>query len=53
MPKPTLSDVHVSKPLTTMSVAYLQDQTQFVAPQVFPALPVDNQSDLYLSLIHI
>lgn len=47
MPQPTLGDVHVNRPLTMMSVGYLQDQSDFVAGQVFPGLPVPNKSDIY------
>lgn len=47
MPNPTLSDVHVNRPLTNVSVKYLQDQGNFVADKVFPNVPVAKQSDLY------
>ena len=47
MPIPTLGDVHVNRPLTTVSVAYMQDQKDFVAGTVFPGIPVPNKSDLY------
>jgi len=47
MPQPTKSDVHVNKPLTDISVAWVQDQNNFVAQKVFPIVPVDNASDLY------
>ena len=47
MPQPTSSDVHVDRPLTNISVAYIQDQNVFVSTKVFPILPVDKQSDLY------
>jgi len=45
--RPTKGDVHVNTPLTNMSIAYLQDATNFVATQVFPNLPVTKQSDRY------
>lgn len=44
---PTSSDVHVDRPLTEMSVAYLQSLNDFVADKVFPILPVKKQSDRY------
>jgi len=44
---PTKGDVHVNRPLTNISVAYLQDQTNFIADQIFPNIPVSKQSDLY------
>jgi len=47
MPQPTVSDVHVDAILTNMSVAYIQSQTNFVANQVFPSIPVEKQSDKY------
>jgi hypothetical protein len=47
MPQPTKSDVHVDRPLTNMSVAFLQDQRDFVASRVFPMLPVAKQSDQF------
>jgi len=47
MPQPTRGDVHVNAPLTNISVAYLQDQKEFIADSVFPAVPVAKQSDRY------
>lgn len=47
MPNPTVSDVHVNRPLTNLSTKFLQDQNYFVADKVFPSVPVLKQSDLY------
>jgi len=47
MPQPTASDVHVNRPLTNVSEAFLQDLTGFVARKVFPVVPVSKQSDRY------
>lgn len=49
MPQPTLGDVHVNRPLTNISVAFLQESAgvEFVADRAFPAIPVENKSDLY------
>jgi hypothetical protein len=47
MPQPTLGDVHINRPLTLMSVGYVQDMNDFVANQAFPSVPVPNKSDLY------
>lgn len=47
MPQPTQSDVHVNRPLTNISVAYLQDLDEFIADKVFPNVPVQKQSDRY------
>ena len=46
---PALGDVHVNAPLTNMSVAYVQDATNFVADRVFPNIPVTKQSDRYFT----
>lgn len=47
MPNPTMSDVHVSRPLTQISIAYIQNQTNFIADRVFPNVPVTKQADRY------
>lgn len=47
MPQPTRSDVHVNRPLTNMSIAYIQKAQDFIADKVFPILPVSKQSDRY------
>lgn len=44
---PTLSDVHVSRPLNDLSIGWVQSQTSFVADRVFPVVPVQKQADLY------
>jgi len=49
MSQPTRSDVHVNKPLTMMSIAYIQDSKDFVADKIFPVVPVQKQSDRYFS----
>lgn len=45
--QPTSSDVHVNVALTTISIAYIQDQSYFIADQVFPNVPVEQQSNRY------
>lgn len=45
--KPTLSQVHVNRPLTNISIAFIQQQSMFAAGQVFPMVPVESKSDLY------
>lgn len=45
MPRP--SDVHQNKALENISVAYLQEQTAYVAMNVFPRVPVTKDSDAY------
>ncbi len=47
MPQPTASDVHINQPLTNISIAFLQDQNEFIATKVFPTLPVQKQGDAY------
>jgi len=45
--QPTPGDVHVNTPLTNISIAYMQDQSGFIADRVFPNIPVGKQSDLF------
>jgi len=45
--QPTASDVHVNTPLTNISIAFIQNATNFVADRVFPNIPVAKQSDRY------
>lgn len=47
MAQPTLTDVHVNVPLTNLSIAYMQDDANFIADKVFPTVPVQKQSDRY------
>ena len=47
MPQPSVRDVHVDAALTNVSVAYAQDQANFIADKVFPIVPVEKQSDVY------
>jgi len=44
---PTPGDVHVSRPLTNISIAYMQSAEGFVADKVFPNIPVTKQGDQY------
>jgi hypothetical protein len=46
MPQPTQGDVHVNRPLSNISIAYLNQQ-DFIAHKVFPNVPVNKQSDAY------
>lgn len=47
MSQPTRSDVHVNRPLTNISIAYIQKAPDFVADKVFANVPVMKQSDRY------
>lgn len=46
---PSRAEVHVNRPLTNISVAYLQNAANFVATRVFPNLSVMKQSDRYFT----
>lgn len=46
---PSPGDAHVNRPLTNIAVAYMQDQSTFVADKVFPNVPVTKQSDAYFT----
>jgi len=45
MARPTARDVHVDRPLSNIAIAYRNDT--YIADQVFPQVPVENQSDVY------
>lgn len=47
MPQPTPGDLHIDQYLTNLSVAWAQDQANFVADTVFPTVPVQKQSNKY------
>lgn len=47
MPQPTASDVHVDRPLTNVSLAYIQQASDFIATQFAPIIPVDRKTDTY------
>jgi len=45
--QPSINDVHVNRPLTNISVAFMQDAEGWVASKVFPMVPVEKKSDRY------
>lgn len=45
--RPDRSALHVSQPLTNVSVAYAQNANMFIADKVFPVVGVSKQGDLY------
>jgi hypothetical protein len=45
---PTAGDMHVNRPLTNISIAHFQGDDGFVADQVFPNIPVQRRSDIYV-----
>jgi hypothetical protein len=42
-----IHDVHVDVPLSNISTAYIQSETDFIAGQVFPVVTVGKKSDRY------
>lgn len=49
MPQPQRSQVHVNRPLTNISIAFIQKASDFIADKVFPNVPVLKQSDKYFT----
>lgn len=49
MAQPSINNVHIDAILTNISVAYLQNQDNFIADKVFPVIPVDKKSDKYFT----
>lgn len=47
MSNPNRSMLHVNRPLTDVSTAYIQSADNFIATKVFPTVNVQKQSDLY------
>jgi hypothetical protein len=47
MSQPDPGSVHVNRPLTNMSLAFIQEQDAYAATQVFQTIGSKNQSDLY------
>lgn len=44
---PTKSQAHIDRALTNISVAYMQEESNFIANKMFPEIPVKKQSDVY------
>jgi len=47
MSQPTVSDVHIDCALTDFSVAYIQDEGNFIAREVFPIKPVQHMTNKF------
>lgn len=47
--RPSRSDVHVNRPLTNLSVAYIQEESRFVSRRVFPVIPSAKKSNLFFT----
>lgn len=45
--QPSMTQVHVNRPLTNISIAYMQSADQFVASRVAPTVSVPKSSDRY------
>ena len=45
--QPTASQIHVDRPLTEISIAYIQEQEDFVADRIFKPIKSDKQSNMY------
>lgn len=44
---PDIKQAHISRALTEISVAYIQDESNFIADKVFPRIPVQQQTNTY------
>lgn len=44
---PDIQTAHIDTALTNISVAYIQDESNFIAEKVFPRIPVVKQSNVY------
>lgn len=44
---PTASQVHVDQALTNISIAFVQDESAFIASDVFPNIPSEQRSNVY------
>lgn len=44
----TRSQIHVNRPLGSIAIAILQEQSDYIADRVFPVVPVQKQSDRYI-----
>jgi len=49
MPQPAIQDVHVDRILTNISIAYMNQPGMYIADRIFPNVPVDFQSDIFIS----
>lgn len=45
--QPTASQVHIDRPLTDVSIAYIQSQDDYIADKVFKPIKSDRQSNMY------
>ena len=45
--QPDVGDLHVDRPLSNLSIAYIQSESDFVFSQLTRAIPSDNQTNYY------
>lgn len=45
MPQPVSRDLHIDTLLSTVSIAYLNEPSAYIADQIFPRILVEKQSD--------
>ena len=45
--QPSRGDVHVNRPLTNISIAFMQSMANFISARVFPNIGVEKKSDVY------
>lgn len=48
MNNPDVGDVHVNAPLTDISIGFSNDPSFYIADEVFPQVPSDKQSNIYV-----
>lgn len=46
---PTLGSVHIDRPLTNISILYMQDEKEFIGDIVFPKIPTTKESNMYFT----
>lgn len=51
MANPIPSEVFTNIPLTNVAVAFMQDETKYIADKVFPSVPTDLQGGLYYKFV--
>lgn len=47
MASPTARDLHLNRPLTNITVAFMQNASEFIADRVFPNVGVNHKSDSF------
>ena len=45
--QPSISQVHVNRPLTEISINYMQEAKDFIADKLCPIVPVDHKTNIY------